>query len=91
MLEKAEKRLKESSKISDSAKAKVKLVQHSLYQSWPCKCSTVDLVFENLVLEHIKDLDVFFAEAGRLLTPGGQLFISEYHPFRLYKVFKSKV
>lgn len=53
-------------------------------QQWPCADQTADLVSCNLVLEHIRDLSFIFAEAARVLINGGQLFISELHPFRQY-------
>ncbi|MEX1021468.1 MAG: hypothetical protein WDZ49_17535, partial [Litorilinea sp.] len=34
--------------------------------------------------EHICDLDFVFAEAARVLAPGGYFFVSELHPFRQY-------
>jgi malonyl-CoA O-methyltransferase len=53
-------------------------------QIWPCPDRTANLVTCNLVLEHIEELSFIFAEAARVLAPGGQLFISELHPFRQY-------
>lgn len=41
----------------------------------PLKSKTVDLVFANSVLEHIKDIDKVLAEVRRVLKPGG-LFIA---------------
>ena len=51
---------------------------------WPCDDQSADLVTCNLVLEHIEDLSFIFAEAARVLNNGGQLFVSELHPFRQY-------
>ncbi len=55
-----------------------------LTQPWPCADQSVDLIACNLVLEHIADLSVVFAEAARTLAPGGHLFICELHPFKQY-------
>ena len=55
-----------------------------LTKPWPCKDQSVDLIVCNLVLEHVRDLSVIFAEAQRVLVPGGEFFISELHPFRQY-------
>lgn len=55
-----------------------------LTQPWPCADHAADLVAGNLVLEHIADLDVIFAEAARVLARPGQLFLSELHPFKQY-------
>jgi SAM-dependent methyltransferase len=44
-----------------------------------------DVVFSSQVLEHVRDLDTYFAEARRVLTADGQLLLSThgswfYHP-----------
>ncbi|MCB9455882.1 MAG: class I SAM-dependent methyltransferase [Anaerolineaceae bacterium] len=72
------------------AKAKIKAehVQFTLAdltQPWPCSTACVELVVCNLVLEHIRDLDFIFEEAGRVLAEGGQFYISELHPFKQYQ------
>lgn len=54
-------------------------------ERWPCTERSFDLVTCNLVLEHVADLSFVFAEAARVLTAGGQFFISELHPFRQYQ------
>lgn len=43
----------------------------------------------NLVLEHVQNLSFIFAEASRVLAPGGHFFISELHPFRQYQGTKA--
>ena len=53
-------------------------------QTWPCDDRSANLVTCNLVLEHISDLSFVFGEAARVLVSGGQLLISELHPFRQY-------
>lgn len=53
-------------------------------QTWPCPNRAANLVTCNLVLEHIEELSFICAEAARVLVNGGQLFISELHPFRQY-------
>jgi ubiquinone/menaquinone biosynthesis C-methylase UbiE len=53
-------------------------------QTWPCRDRAANLVTCNLVLEHVEGLSFIFAEAARVLASGGQLFISELHPFRQY-------
>jgi malonyl-CoA O-methyltransferase len=55
-----------------------------LTKPWPCRDESVNLIVCNLVLEHVSDLSVIFAEAQRVLVPGGEFFISELHPFRQY-------
>lgn len=51
---------------------------------WPCAAQSVDLVTCNLVLEHVPDLGGIFAQAARVLAPGGRIFVCELHPFRQY-------
>jgi malonyl-CoA O-methyltransferase len=41
-----------------------------------------DALVAALVLEHLRDLPAFFAEARRLLVPSGELHVSEIHPAR---------
>lgn len=49
---------------------------------WPVRDGVADVVIGNLVLEHVDELQPVFAEAARVLRPGGQLFICELHPYR---------
>jgi malonyl-CoA O-methyltransferase len=51
----------------------------------------MDWVSIHLVLEHIDDLAVIFAEAARALRSGGQLYVSEFHPFRQYLGGKARM
>lgn len=60
----------------------VRFVRHDVRRSWPLAASSIDLVVGNLVLEHVADLRFVFAEAARVLRPGGAMFVSELHPFR---------
>ena len=62
--------------------AHVTFLQADLTQPWPCETAWAGLVIGNLVLEHIADLGPVFAEAARVLAPGGVLLMSELHPFR---------
>ena len=60
----------------------VRFVRHDLRTPWPLASGVADLVVGNLVLEHISDVDFVFAQAARVLRRGGELFVSEFHPFR---------
>jgi ubiquinone/menaquinone biosynthesis C-methylase UbiE len=55
-----------------------------LTRPWPIQGQSADLIACNLVLEHIRDLDFVFAQASRILAPGGRFFVSELHPFWQY-------
>jgi malonyl-CoA O-methyltransferase len=50
--------------------------------AWPIADGSVDVVTCNLVLEHVRALSPIYGEASRVLRAGGQLFVSELHPFR---------
>jgi ubiquinone/menaquinone biosynthesis C-methylase UbiE len=63
----------------------VKFSLADINQRWPQEDQSADLITCNLVLEHISDLSFIFAEAARVLTEGGQFFVSELHPFRQYE------
>jgi malonyl-CoA O-methyltransferase len=60
----------------------VRFVQHDVRTTWPVVDVSVDVVIGNLVLEHVQHLAPVYAEAARVLRPGGQLFLCELHPFR---------
>ena len=60
----------------------VRFVQHDIRAPWPVDAGCVDVVIGNLVLEHVRDLAPLFAEAARVLSAGGQLFLCELHPYR---------
>ena len=61
---------------------RVRFVQHDARAEWPLADSSADLVIAILILEHIEDLETFFAEAARVLIQRGKLFLCELHPMR---------
>jgi SAM-dependent methyltransferase len=63
----------------------VRFVVADIALPWPCRDRSFDLICCNLVLEHVRDLSVFFTEAARVLADSGRLFVSELHPFRQYQ------
>lgn len=54
-------------------------------QPWPTANAAFDLITFNLILEHIADLTFVLSEASRSLAAGGQVYISELHPFKQYQ------
>jgi len=55
---------------------------HDVRERWPVEDASVHVVVGNLVLEHVEALGPVFAEAARVLKPGGTLWVSELHPER---------
>ena len=62
--------------------AHVRFVEHDLRARWPAADAAFDRVIADLVLEHVEHLPPIFAEAARVLRPGGLAFFCELHPFR---------
>ncbi len=81
MLKKTRARL-----ASSPHRSKLKIIQHDLTLRWPFPDASVDLVFGDLVLEHLEKVEPFYAQAANIIKQGGTLFICEYHPYRQYKV-----
>lgn len=68
----------------DAARAKpgadrVRFIELDLHEPLPFH-DEFDLVVSGLVLEHIRELDPFFAAAYRALRPGGRAVLSGMHP-----------
>jgi len=79
----------------DKAKSKihnknVEFRKVDLTEKWNIENDFADLITCNLVLEHIKNLDLVFGQANEKLKKGGILFISELHPFKQYSGSKAK-
>jgi SAM-dependent methyltransferase len=55
-------------------------IAHDLHRPLPFADGTFDLVVSGLVLEHLQELDGFFAEARRVLKAGGRAVVSAMHP-----------
>lgn len=60
--------------------AAVRFFAHDLHQPLPFAAGQFDLVVSGLVLEHLRELGGFFAEARRVLKPGGRAVVSAMHP-----------
>ena len=78
-----------SAGMIEKARAKVR-ADHVRFETadltkrWNCEAGKYDLIVCCLVLEHIQDLGHVFAEAARVLAPGGIFLIHELHPFKQY-------
>jgi malonyl-CoA O-methyltransferase len=64
---------------------KVRFLVHDLHERLPFADGAFDAVVSGLVLEHLHDLDAFFAEARRVLKPGGRAVVSGMHPAMFLK------
>lgn len=60
--------------------AAVRFLVHDLGQPLPFADNEFDIAVSGLVLEHLRDLNLFFGEARRVLKPGGRAIISAMHP-----------
>jgi malonyl-CoA O-methyltransferase len=69
-------------RLADAGMRHVALVRHDVRDPWPLRDGAVDVVVGNLVLEHVDDLAPVYAEAARVLRPGGRLLLCELHPER---------
>ena len=58
----------------------VRFVTHDLHEPLPFGDRSFDAVVSGLVLEHLRDLDAFLAEAHRVLRPDGRAVVSAMHP-----------
>jgi malonyl-CoA O-methyltransferase len=58
----------------------VRFLDHDLHEPLPFRSGSFDLVVSGLVLEHLRDLAGVFAEAHRVLRPGGRAVVSAMHP-----------
>jgi len=63
----------------------VRFLAHDLHLPLPFADGTFDRMVSGLVLEHLQGLDAFFAEARRVLRPGGLAVFSAMHPAMFLK------
>jgi malonyl-CoA O-methyltransferase len=63
----------------------VRFLAHDLARPLPFAAGSFDVVVSGLVLEHLAALDTFFAEARRVLRPGGCAVVSAMHPAMFLK------
>ena len=58
----------------------VRFIAHDLNEPLPLCDASFDAVVSGLVLEHLRDLSRFFAEAHRVMRPFGRAVVSAMHP-----------
>jgi len=58
----------------------ISFVQHDLHTWLPLDDGLFNLAVSGLVLEHLRELDLFFSEARRVLLNGGRAVVSAMHP-----------
>jgi ubiquinone/menaquinone biosynthesis C-methylase UbiE len=63
----------------------VRFLVHDLHEPLPFVGGSFDRVVSGLVLEHLRELGAFFAEAHRVLRPGGRAVVSAMHPAMFLK------
>jgi len=70
---------------------RVQFIQADIRTKWTFgKNPPYDVVTFSLVLEHIEDMGPIFREVSSLLSPGGQVYIGELHPFKQYSGTKAR-
>ncbi len=68
----------------------VHFMQVDFQTNWPVEASSADLITCNLVLEHIRDIDLVFEHTSKALNKNGLFFVSELHPFKMYSGSRAK-
>jgi ubiquinone/menaquinone biosynthesis C-methylase UbiE len=58
----------------------VRFIAHDLHEPLPIANDCFDLVVSGLVLEHLRDVENFYAQVARVLKPGGRAVVSAMHP-----------
>lgn len=58
----------------------IRFILHDLHLPLPFVSASFDVVVSGLVLEHLRDIEKFFAEIHRVLKPGGRAVVSAMHP-----------
>jgi len=78
-----------SDKMLDIAKRKsytktIEFIKADIAQPWNFLSDNANLIVCSLVLEHLEDLQPFFAKAAKALASNGYLYVGELHPFKQY-------
>jgi ubiquinone/menaquinone biosynthesis C-methylase UbiE len=69
----------------------VEFRQADILQPWTFAADRgFDLITFSLVLEHVERLEPIFREAASCITPRGQIYVGELHPFKQYAGTKAR-
>ncbi len=69
---------------------RVSWMRHDLARTLPLPDRSFDRVICGLVLEHIADLPLLFAEMGRICRPGGAVVVSAMHPAMMLRGIQAR-
>ncbi|WP_229244253.1 bifunctional 2-polyprenyl-6-hydroxyphenol methylase/3-demethylubiquinol 3-O-methyltransferase UbiG [Emticicia sp. CRIBPO] len=69
----------------------VRFIQADITRDWDFAEGQYDLITFSLVLEHMDDLVDIFRKASKCLSPEGNIYVGELHPFRQYSGSKARV
>jgi 2-polyprenyl-3-methyl-5-hydroxy-6-metoxy-1,4-benzoquinol methylase len=73
------------------AAANVEFHQADILRPWIFAADhRFDLITFSLVLEHVEHLELIFREAAAHITPRGQIYVGELHPFKQYTGTKAR-
>jgi ubiquinone/menaquinone biosynthesis C-methylase UbiE len=59
---------------------KVRWLHHDVGRQLPLDAAAFDRVLCALVIDHVRDLEAFFGELGRICRPDGYIVVSSFHP-----------
>lgn len=79
-LDQSEAMLAVAQQAATQAGVQIQFRRHSLDLDLPYKSSSFDLVLAALVLCHVENLAHVAQEAYRLLSPGGHIMVTDFHP-----------
>ncbi|MBV7331831.1 methyltransferase domain-containing protein [Chloroflexi bacterium TSY] len=79
-LDQSEAMLAKARQAASHAGLSIRFIQQGLEERLPSLAERFDLVLAALVLCHVADLDAVIREIYRVVSPGGHLIITDFHP-----------
>jgi malonyl-CoA O-methyltransferase len=81
--------------MMDKAKAKpgatdVRWLHHDIGRSLPFQNAEFDRVLCALVVDHVRELEAFFRELGRICRPDGFVVLSSFHPAMMLRGIQAR-